>query len=152
LSKVWRRTLLIERTVTVARPQAEVFAYLADFTTTMEWDPGTLETTRESGDGGVGTTYRNVSRFMGRQTELAYVVTEHQSPELLRLRGENRTVVVRDTMTLTRTGGATTISYRAEFEFKGWARLVSPFAAPALRRLGDRAAQGLRSALDSSQP
>jgi len=144
--------MLIERTVTVDRPQAGVFAYLADFTTTTEWDPGTLRTTRESGDGGVGTTYRNVSTFMGRQTELTYIVTEHQSPERLQLRGENRTVLARDTMTLTGTGSATTISYRAEFEFKGWARLVAPLAAPALRRLGDRAAQGLRSALDTSQP
>jgi uncharacterized protein YndB with AHSA1/START domain len=144
--------MLIERTVTVDRPQAEVFAYLADFTTTTEWDPGTLRTTRESGDGGVGTTYRNVSRFMGRQTELTYVVTDHQSPELLQLRGENRTVLARDTMKLTGTGRTTTISYRAEFEFKGWARLVAPLAAPALRRLGDRAAQGLRSALDTSRP
>ena len=48
--------MLIERTVTVDRPPAEVFAYLADFTTTTEWDPGTVRTTRESGDGGVGTT------------------------------------------------------------------------------------------------
>jgi carbon monoxide dehydrogenase subunit G len=140
--------MLIERTVTVDRPQAEVFAYLADFTTTTQWDPGTLRTTRESGDGGIGTTYRNVSRFLGRETRLTYVVTDYQSPQLLQLRGENRTVLARDTMRLTGTGGATMISYRAEFEFKGWARLVAPLAAPALRRLGDRAAQGLRSALD----
>jgi uncharacterized protein YndB with AHSA1/START domain len=145
--------MLIERTVTVDRPQAEVFAYLADFTTTTQWDPGTLRTTRMSGDGGVGTTYRNVSRFLGRRTELTYVVTDHQSPELLQLRGENDSVVAHDTMTLAGTPyGATTISYRAEFEFKGWARLAAPLAAPALRRLGDRAARGLRSALDSPDP
>ena len=85
--------MLIERTVTVDRSPAEVFAYLADFTTTMEWDPGTVRTTRVSGDGGVGTTYRNVSKFLGRETELTYVVTEHRPPELLELRGENKTVV-----------------------------------------------------------
>ncbi len=56
-------------------------------------------------------------------------------------------------MTLAGTPGKpTTINYRAEFEFKGWARLVAPLAAPALRRLGDHAAQGLQSALDTAQP
>jgi hypothetical protein len=145
--------MLIERTVTVDRPQDEVFAYLADFTTTTEWDPGTVETTRESGDGGVGTTYRNVSKFLGRTTELTYVVTDHQSPGLLRLRGENDTVVARDTMTLAGAPyGSTTINYRAEFEFKGWARLAAPLAAPALRRLGDRAARQLQTVLDSPHP
>jgi uncharacterized protein YndB with AHSA1/START domain len=141
--------MLIERTVTVDRPQDEVFAYLADFTTTTQWDPGTLSTTRVSGDGGIGTTYRNVSRFLGRRTELTYVVVDHQSPALLQLRGENESVVAHDTMTLADAPyGSTTISYRAEFEFKGWARLAAPLAAPALRRLGDRAARGLQSALD----
>jgi uncharacterized protein YndB with AHSA1/START domain len=139
----------IERTVTVRRPRAEVFAYLADFTTTTEWDPGTVRTTLESGDGGVGTTYRNVSKFLGRQTELTYVVTEHQAPGLLRLTGENSTVLAHDSMTLTGSPGEpTTIRYRAEFDFKGWARLAAPLVAPALRRLGDRAARGLESALD----
>lgn len=145
--------MLIERTVTVDRPQDEVFAYLADFTTTMEWDPGTVETTRQSGDGGVGTTYHNVSKFLGRTTELTYVVTDHHPPGLLRLRGENDTVVARDTMTLTGAShGSTTISYRAEFEFKGWARLAAPLAAPALKRLGDRAARQLQTALDGPHP
>ena len=38
-----------------------MFAYLSDFTTTNEWDPGTVSTERVSGDGGVGTTYHNTS-------------------------------------------------------------------------------------------
>ena len=55
----------VERTFTVAQPVETVFDYLADFTHTNEWDPGTVETTRTSGDGGVGTTYANTSEFMG---------------------------------------------------------------------------------------
>jgi hypothetical protein len=148
--------MIIDSTIVVDRPQCDVFAHLADFTTTVEWDPGTVQTTpvtRVSGDGGVGTTHLNVSTFLGRRTELIYVVIDHQPPGLLRLRGENGTVVARDTVTLADTPvGGTTINYRAEFEFTGWARLVAPLAAPALRRLGDRASRRLRSALDSPQP
>ena len=104
--------------------------------------PGTVTTTHLEGDGGVGTRYRNVSRFLGRTTELEYVVEEFQSPHLLQLRGENKTVVSVDTMTLTpTTTGGTTVHYRAEFTFKGAARLVAPLLAPAFKRLGDRAAE-----------
>ncbi len=43
----------MQRTVyTQAAPDA-VFAYLADFTTTEQWDPGTVRTVRVAGDGGV---------------------------------------------------------------------------------------------------
>lgn len=138
----------IRRTVTVPRPPDEVFAYLKDFTKTEEWDPGTLRTTRVTGDGGVGTRYHNVSRFLGRKTDLNYVVEEVEAPRRLRLRGENRTVVAHDTMTLTpTTSGGTELTYRAEFAFKGAARFVSPLLAPAFKRLGDAAEEGLRDAL-----
>jgi uncharacterized protein YndB with AHSA1/START domain len=138
----------IVRTVTVDRPVAEVFAYLSDFTTTEEWDPGTVSTTLHGGDGGVGTTYHNVSRFLGRETSLTYEVVASTPPSLLRLRGENETVVAHDTMSVTPTAsGGTELTYRAVFEFKGMARLVAPLAAPAFKRLGDKAEEGLRAAL-----
>jgi len=137
----------ISRTLQVPRPPEEVFAYLQDFTTTEEWDPGTVRTTRLDGDGGVGTRYHNVSRFLGRETELEYVVEEADSPARLRLRGENKTVVSEDTMTITPTAGGAELTYRAEFTFKGAAKLVAPLLAPAFKRLGDEAEKGLREAL-----
>ena len=70
----------VERTLTVPRPIEAVFDYLADFTHTNDWDPGTVETRRTSGDGGVGTTYANTSEFMGRKTELTYETIAHERP------------------------------------------------------------------------
>jgi uncharacterized protein YndB with AHSA1/START domain len=143
----------IERSVTVGHPVDRVFAYLGDFTTTTEWDPGTVRTERLSGDGGVGTRYHNVSTFLGRETELDYVVTEHVPGEKLALRAENGTLVAHDTMTFVRTVGATgagegtTVTYRADFRFKGLVRFVAPLLAPAFTKLGNEAEQGMRDAL-----
>jgi uncharacterized protein YndB with AHSA1/START domain len=152
----------IERSVTVAHPVDRVFAYLSDFTNTEEWDPGTVHTERVAGEGGVGSRYRNTSTFLGRKTELDYLVTELVPEEKLALRGENATVVAHDTMTFVRTvlggasgngaggaggAGGTTVTYRAEFEFKGVVKLVAPLLAPAFKKLGDEAQQGLRDAL-----
>ena len=141
--------MIIARSVTVDRPVDIVWAYLSDFTTTTEWDPGTVLTTRESGDGGIGTHYRNRSRFLGRETLLLYVVTELVPGERIVLRGENKTVISQDRLTFSQApSGGTTVSYRAEFTFKGLARLVSPLLAPAFERLGDRAGSGLRTRLE----
>jgi len=47
----------IERTIVVeGGDQRAIWDYLADYTTTDEWDPPTQTTDRISGDGGVGTT------------------------------------------------------------------------------------------------
>lgn len=137
----------LQRTVETTASPSAVFAYLGDFTTTTEWDPGTVETTRVSGDGGVGTTYHNVSRFMGRTTELTYVVERHEPDRLLALRGENKSVVAHDTMEIAPDGAGTRVTYTAEFDFKGLAGLVAPLLVPALKKLGDEAENGLRSAL-----
>lgn len=142
-----RSTMGIRKTVTVEQPIETVLGYLSDFTTTTEWDPGTVRTVREQGDGGVGTVYRNTSRFLGRHTELRYVVQELNPRQRIRLRGENPTVVADDTITFTAVPGGTEVTYTAEFAFTGFTRYLAPLLRPASRRLGNEAEAGLRTAL-----
>jgi uncharacterized protein YndB with AHSA1/START domain len=137
----------LQKTVVVDKPLAEVFAYLADFTTTTEWDPGTVSTVRQRGDGSIGTTYLNTSTFLGRQTELTYEVREFVPDERIRLRGENPTVVAIDTMSFRKVEAGTEVTYEAEFTFKGPARFLAPLLRPALERLGRQAQTGMREAL-----
>lgn len=137
----------IERTISVQKPVTEVFKYLSDFTTTNEWDPGTVETVRVSGDGGVGTAYRNTSKFAGRKTELTYVVEDLVPERVFALRGENKTVVAHDTMTFRETPTGTEVRYVAEFDFKGPAKFLAPLFNPFFKKLGDEAEQGMHEAL-----
>jgi carbon monoxide dehydrogenase subunit G len=138
----------IDRTVETSAPTADVFDFLADFTNTEEWDPGTVRTDRISGNGGVGTAYANTSRFLGRNTDLTYVVEIYEPGKRVRLRGENKTVVAHDTMTFVPTAtGGTSVRYVAEFELKGMARMVAPLLIPAFTRLGDSASEQMRATL-----
>jgi carbon monoxide dehydrogenase subunit G len=137
----------LQRSVETTASPARVFAYLSDFTNTNEWDPGTVHTELVSGDGGVGTTYLNTSSFMNRETELTYVVQTHEPDRLFALRGENKTVVAHDSMEIAPLGAGSRVTYTADFTFKGVARYVAPLLKPALKKLGDEAEQGLRSAL-----
>ena len=125
------------------------FAFLADFTTTERWDPGTIATQRLDGDGGVGTRYLNTSRFRGRTTQLVYEVTDHRPDALIALRGENSTLTAHDTMAFTALpDGGTQVHYEARFRLKGWARLAAPFLRPAFRQLGRDASVSMREVLD----
>ena len=140
----------ITRTITVANtPPLVVYAYLKDFTSSEEWDPGTLETTRVAGDGGVGTRYRNRSVFRGRETELTYVTVDLLPDRLVVMRGENATVITRDTMSISPgpDGAGTVLVYEADFTFTGLARLATPFLRGQLTRLGDEAEAALNREL-----
>jgi Polyketide cyclase / dehydrase and lipid transport len=138
----------LQKTVIVGKPLDAVFGYLSDFTTTTEWDPGTVVTVTQHGDGGVGTTYLNTSTFLGRETRLTYVVREFVPGERIRLRGENKTVTAVDTMTFRSLDVGTEVTYTAEFTFKGPSRLLAPLLRPAFGRLGQQAQAGMRTALE----
>ena len=137
----------LQRSVETTASPAKVFAYLSDFTNTEEWDPGTVRTTRVSGDGGVGTTYANTSKVAGRETELTYVGEEHVPDSRFVLRGTNKTVTATDTMEIAPVGAGSKVTYTADFEFQGLAKLVVPFMGGAFKKLGDEAEEGLRTAL-----
>lgn len=138
----------IERRIETEREASRTFDYLSDFETTTEWEPGTVRTVRESGDGGVGTRYRNTSRFLGRTVEVIYTVVDLDPAGRIELRGENSSLVAHDTITVTPDPqGGSTVVYRAQFDFRGPVRLLTPVLAIALWRLGDRAARDLPIAL-----
>jgi uncharacterized protein YndB with AHSA1/START domain len=138
----------LQKTVIVDKPLDAVFSYLSDFATTTEWDPGTVVTVNHHGDGGVGTTYLNTSTFLGRKTQLTYLVREFVPGKRIRLRGENKTVIAVDTMTFRSVEAGTEVTYTAEFTFKAPARLVALLLRPAFERLGKQAQVGMRKALN----
>lgn len=125
----------------------ELFRYFADFTTTNEWDPNTVKTTLLSGDGRVGSTYSNTSKFNGKESSLVYQVTEYQPNKIIRLRGENKNIVAVDTMSISDNGNSRTFTYEARFKLKGLGNLIAPLLKSAFNKLAKDAEVGLRKVL-----
>ncbi len=142
--------ITVERRVEV-RPQApDVFAFLADFTHTEQWDPGTVRTTRiDDGPLGEGTRFHNVSEFRGRRTELDYRLVRFEPHSRLTFTGENATVTATDDLALAPSADGTVITYRAHFAFKRWARLAEPFLRRGFEPIADATAAQLKRTLDA---
>jgi hypothetical protein len=139
----------IVRTLTTRWDPDSVLAYMLDFTSAEEWDAGTVSCTLLSGDGGVGTTYRNVSRFLGSETTLDYEVESVSPGHQFVITGRNRTVTSRDTVTVRASGAGAEVVYQAEMTFHGFAAVVSPLLSPFLKRLGDDTEAQLIRTLDA---
>ncbi len=137
----------VERTIVVDQPPAKVWAYLSDFRTSEEWDPPTVSTVRTSGDGGVGTTYHNVSKILGTEQDVDYVVTEYVEGSRLQLAGDAGSIKLLDTITVEPAGAGTSVTYHAEFDPQGAAKLAEPVLPVALKLLADKVAASLEEKL-----
>ncbi|GAA1966170.1 SRPBCC family protein [Catenulispora subtropica] len=138
----------VTRTITVDRPLHTVVAYLTDFGNTVHWDPGTISCTRtDRGPISVGSSWRNVSTFNGRTTELDYRL-ERLEPARLTFVGHNDHATTVDDLLFAKDGDATTITYNAEITFKGLLRLATPLLHGRFERLADEVQTSLTAELE----
>ncbi|WP_028934646.1 SRPBCC family protein [Pseudonocardia spinosispora] len=144
--------IALERTARTEGPVDAVVEFLADFAHAELWDSGTVSCTRiDPGPITVGTRWRNVSRFRGKETELTYTLVRRE-PARLTFTGENKTVRSSDDLVFVEEDGGTRIHYRARFAFTGLAMLAEPFLKGALNSLADDTIAQLGTVLDQRWP
>ena len=136
-------------TILSARPPVDVFEYMARFSNAVEWDPGVLAC--EESDPGPprrGSTYRLVVGALGRRVRLEYRIEEIDPPRRVVLKAQNAMISSTDVIEVSPApGGGSAVTYTATLTPKGPATLLAPLVGMALRRIGGRAAAGLRAAL-----
>ena len=131
----------------------DAFAYLSDFSTSAEWDPGVVDARRlDRGKLGEGSEFHLVAEFMGRKTPLTYRITEYDPPRAVTFVGENATVVSHDSITFETIPTGTRITYDADLRLRGALRVAEPLLGLVFNRVGDRALAGLRTVLGRPAP
>ncbi len=116
----------VSRTFTVDAPPREVLDYLADFGNAPEWDPGTETCTQNDiGPVVVGTSWHNVSKILGVTTYLTYTLREKATDHIV-LVGENDSSTSTDTIAVMPNGTGSEVTYTAELEMHGAAKLATP--------------------------
>jgi carbon monoxide dehydrogenase subunit G len=116
----------VSRTLTVAASPEQVIDYLKDFSHAQAWDPGTQRCVRtDSGPIAVGSTWHNESKIVGVNAELTYTLAE-LTPNRLVFVGQNKSSTSTDTITVEPRGDGSVVTYRADLQMKGLAKLTSP--------------------------
>lgn len=137
----------VSRTMHVDIPTDRVRDYLSDFGHAEEWDPGTVSCERlDDGPVRIGSAWRNVSRFLGRETELSYRL-ERLDPDRVTFRGTNKTATSTDDIHFLASGGGTSVRYDATIEFNGLAKLAGPFLTRSFEKVADKTKDQLTAAL-----
>ena len=135
----------------VKRALAEAFRYTADFSNIENWDPGVARSTK-LGDGavGLGTRFDLDVRFGSRQIPMVYEITAYEPPYRVVLVGRGETLDATDEIRFSQENDLTVIDYRADLIFRNALRFVIPFLGPFMRKVGERALDGLAAALDTT--
>lgn len=139
----------VSRKFTVDSAPEPVVRYLRDFANTEQWDPGTVSCELiGAGPIAVGAKWRNVSRFLGRRTELEYEMVRDE-PDRVEFVGRNKTATTIDSIRVSpgRRPGTAVIDYIAHVEFNGLAKLATPIARMAFEKLANEVRTSMTSVL-----
>lgn len=127
----------------------EAFAYMADFSNALHWDPSVIAAARtSSGAIGEGSTFDLVAKFGGRNVPLGYAIVSYDEPRVVVIESQKPSFTSRDTITVAAAGSGSTVHYDALLAFKGVGRLLDPVLQLIFNRTGDKAAAGMRAALN----
>ena len=128
----------VTRTFVVKPDPSTVINYLKDFANAEQWDPGTETCTRiDSGPVTVGASWHNVSKIAGVTTELTYFLNK-VSDDTIVLVGKNDSATSTDTITVRpRDGGGSEITYHADIDMHGAAKLAAPAVKLIFEKLGN---------------
>ena len=141
----------VERAIDTACPQERAFDYVADFSTTEEWDPG-IPSARRLDDRplGVGSRFELVSRFGSTEQTIVYEITAFDRPNSVTFVGDGKNFRGTDVISFAPRGdGGTDVTYVADLGLKGFASLALPFLRGRLDDMSDHAVAGLQAALDA---
>jgi carbon monoxide dehydrogenase subunit G len=128
----------------------DVFTYMADVRNFAGWDPGVRRAALVQGESpGLGTAYNVEVRAGPGTITLRYEIVEWDPPRRLVLRAKTGTLRSIDEIRVDPSDIGARVTYDADLTLRGVARLANPLLAFAFRRIGDRAARGLRSALEA---
>lgn len=113
-----------KRSITISRPIADVFAYVADGENGREWRSANIEIKHESGEG-VGATYsQTVPGPMGRRIRADYEITDYDAPNRLAFKAIAGPVRPTGEYRLAKAGDGTKVTFSLDAKLSFLKRLL----------------------------
>ena len=139
-----------ELSVVIGRPVEEVFDFATDPENEPLWQSTTLETEQTSeGPLGVGATFRNTSKFLGRRIESTYEVTEMERPRRQCVRIVSGPIPGSGCYLFEPAEGGTRFTQTFDAEVGGFFSLAEPLVARAIRRQTEADMATLKDVLEA---
>jgi uncharacterized membrane protein len=140
----------IEESIEIKRPVDKVFAYTTDAKNWPKWQSFIPEAEQTSqGPMNIGTTFKGISRMMGRSMRWTAIVTEYESNKKW---GKNITcgsLAIEEHVTYNPVEGGTTFTILYDMKVGGFLKLLSPVMAGSMRKETKKSLGNLKSILEA---
>jgi hypothetical protein len=119
--------------VAIARAPADVFAFLADGTTNLQWRDGVTDIRLKSGTG-IGAIYeQGVNGPFGRRVPADYEITGYEPNRPIAFRAIAGPVRPEGAYELEPAAGGTRLTFRLNCSPSGWSKIMAPLVAKTMR-------------------
>ena len=140
----------VERQISIARPPAEVFDYIADVRNDPSWHTDVLEVRSSTEVVGMGTTFDvRVKPSMG-VSEGSMTVSRFEPGRLVEFRGQMGKMAPTVTNICEPDGKGTRVTRRVELEPPGVMRLMSPLIAGKIGKDNEKFLANLERVLEGA--
>jgi uncharacterized protein YndB with AHSA1/START domain len=140
----------VERNISIARPPAEVFAYVADIRNDPTWHTDVLEVSSSTDVVGMGTVFNvRVKPSMG-VSEGTMTVSRFEPGRLIEFDGRMGRMAPRVTNICEPDAQGTLVTRRVEIEPPGMMRLMSPLIASKIGKSNEGFLANLKRVLEGS--
>jgi uncharacterized protein YndB with AHSA1/START domain len=134
----------------INRPVEEVFEYVSNPENDALWQSDTAETEITSeGPIGVGSSYRDVTEFLGRRIETIFEFTDYEPNVTLSLRATSGPIPMDATITFESIEDGTEVNFTATGEVGGFFKLAEPLVNRMAQRTWTANYANLKDLLES---
>ena len=139
----------IEATVVINRPVDVVFEFVTNRENLLQWATTLVEAKQTSqGPVDVGTTFKEVHQFFGRQLVFSFEVTDHKSHRESRFRSISGPMPIQGGYTFEPVEAGTKITLVFEAKLVGLSKLAKPIFAIVARRQWETNFANLKALLE----
>ena len=124
-----------EQSVVINRPSEQVFDFLANPLNDPQWSSASVEMRKTSGGPvGVGATFRQVGRFLGRRLEFALEVTAYEPNRKFGMKVTAGPIKFAGIRVLETVPDGTRVTFKGGGQSSGFFRIADPLLARAAER------------------
>ena len=139
-----------EMSVVINCPAPDIFAFMTDVARGTEWQEDLVEAQQTPGGPmGVGTTIREVRRFMSRRLESVFKITEHEPGRKLSFETTSGPLPLRGHYDLEPVDAGTKVTMVVEAELTGVFKMTEPLVVHSAKRQLDNNLAKLKELLES---
>jgi uncharacterized protein YndB with AHSA1/START domain len=140
----------MEQSIVINCPREQVFAFIANPENETKWQADLAESKfTTTGPVGVGTKGRDLRRFMGRQIETTWEITEYQPSHKMAFRVITGPIPFQALYTFESKMDGTKLTFSAQAKTKGFSKLFDPLVNRMGQKQYERDLAALKTVLET---